>query len=44
MLNSRQWRRARRLFFDIANRIETAASPGGQAVKAALNYLKSVPD
>jgi TnpA family transposase len=39
-----QWRRARRLFFNIINRIETEASPGGQAVRDALNYLKSVAD
>ena len=39
-----QWRRARRLFFNITNRIETGASPGGQAVMAAINYLKSIQD
>lgn len=39
-----QWRRARRLFFNIATRIETGVAPGGQALKAAMDYLKSIPD
>ena len=39
-----RWRRARRLFFNIATRIETGAAPGGQAVGAAVDYLKTVPD
>jgi hypothetical protein len=39
-----QWTRARRLFFNIATRIETDAAPGGQAVKAAIAWLEAAPD
>jgi len=39
-----RWTRARRLFFNIATRIETDAAPGGQAVKAAIAWLKAAPD
>lgn len=39
-----KWRSARRLFFEIATRIETDAAPGGITVKAAINYLKAVDD
>src|SRR5271157_5715699 len=39
-----RWRRARRLFFDIVTRIETGAAPGGQGVKAAIDYLQAVDD
>jgi TnpA family transposase len=38
------WRRARRLFSQIVNRIELGATPGGEAVKTALVYLKNRPD
>lgn len=39
-----KWRSARRLFFEIATRIETDAAPGGKNVKAAISYLKGVDD
>ena len=39
-----RWTRARRLFFNIATRIEIDAAPGGQAVKAAIAWLKAAPD
>lgn len=39
-----QWRRARRLFFNIATRIKTETAPGGKSLKATLDYLQSVPD
>ena len=39
-----RWRRARRLFFNIATRIDMDAAPGGQAVKAAVSHLKATPD
>ena len=39
-----RWRRARRLFFNIALRIETGATPSGGTVKAAVDYLKTIPD
>jgi hypothetical protein len=40
----RQWRRARRLFFNIATRLETGASPGGGDLHAAIQYLKGIDD
>src|SRR3546814_4368392 len=40
----RKWRGARKLFFEITNRIETDAPPGGKNVKAAISYLKGVDD
>ena len=39
-----RWRRARRLFFNIATRLETGSAPGGEAVKQAVSYLKGIPD
>jgi hypothetical protein len=39
-----RWRRARRLFFNIATRIDMDAAPGGQPVKAAVSHLKATPD
>jgi hypothetical protein len=39
-----RWRRARRLFFNIALRIETNATPGGGTVKATVDYLKTITD
>ncbi len=39
-----RWRRARRLFFNVATRIETDATPGGRIVGSAVAYLKSAPD
>lgn len=38
------WRRARKLFFNIATRIDLAASPGGQDVAEAVNWLRTQPD
>ena len=35
-----RWRSARRLFGNVAARIETDAAPGGQAVRNAMAYLK----
>ena len=32
------------MFFEITNRIETDAAPGGKNVKAAISYLKGVDD
>src|SRR3546814_14141677 len=40
----RTWRGARKLFFEITNRIETDAAPGGKNVKAAISYLKGDDD
>src|SRR3546814_8686741 len=40
----RKWRGARKLFFEITNRIETDAAPGGKNVKAAISHLKGVDD
>lgn len=42
-LNAR-WRRARKLFFNIATRIDLATSPGGQHVAEAVNWLRNQPD
>lgn len=39
-----RWRRARRLFTHIINRIEIDATPGGTTVREALDYLVSNPD
>lgn len=36
-----RWRSARRLFANVVTRVEADASPGGQAVRAAMAYLKS---
>jgi len=41
-LNAR-WRRTRKLFFNITTRIDLAASPGGQHVAEAVNWLRSLP-
>lgn len=38
------WRRARKLFFNIATRIDLASSPGGQDVAEAVNWLRTQPD
>jgi TnpA family transposase len=38
----RRWRRARRLFFNIATRLDTGSAPGGDALHAAIGYLKGV--
>ena len=40
----KRWRRAKRLFFQIATRVQTAAAPNGEPVREAVDYLKSVPD
>ena len=42
-LNAR-WRRARKLFFNIATRIDLAASPGRQEVSEAMNWLREQQD
>ena len=34
-----RWRRARKLFFNIVNRIDLAASPGGREVTEAMTWL-----
>lgn len=34
-----RWRRARKLFFNIANRIDLAASPGGHQIAEAVTWL-----
>ena len=39
-----RWRRARRLFFNIATRIETGAAPGGASLAEAVGYLKKITD
>jgi TnpA family transposase len=39
-----RWRRARRLFFNIATRLQTDAAPGGTAVQGAMRYLASIAD
>jgi hypothetical protein len=39
-----RWRRARRLFFNIATRLEMAAAPGGKAVQEAIRYLAKIAD
>jgi hypothetical protein len=39
-----RWRRARRLFFNIATRLEMDAAPGGKAVQEAIHYLAKVAD
>lgn len=39
-----RWRRARKLFFNIATRIDLAASPGGREVAEAVNWLRDQPD
>ncbi len=41
---SLRWRRVRKLFFNIATRIDLAASPGGQHVADAVNWLRGQPD
>src|SRR3546814_17464436 len=38
----RKWRGARKLLFEITNRIENDASQGGKNVKAASRYLTGV--
>jgi hypothetical protein len=39
-----RWRRARRLFFNIATRLEMDAAPGGKAVQEAIRYLARTAD
>ena len=39
-----RWRRARRLFFNIATRLQMEAGPGGKAVGEAMAYLAGVAD
>ena len=39
-----RWRRARRLFFSIATRLEMEAAPGGKAVQEAIHYLAKIAD
>jgi hypothetical protein len=39
-----RWRRARRLFFNIATRLEMDAAPGGRAVQEAIRYLAKIDD
>ena len=39
-----RWRRARRLFFNIATRLQMDAGPGGKAVQEAMGYLAGVAD
>ncbi len=39
-----RWRRARRLFFNIATRLQMEAGPGGKAVQEAMDYLAGVAD
>jgi hypothetical protein len=40
----KRWRRARRLFFNIATRLEMDAAPGGKAVQDAIRYLAKIAD
>jgi TnpA family transposase len=42
-LNAR-WRRARKLFFNIATRIDLAPSPGGREVAKAMDWLRTQRD
>lgn len=39
-----RWRRARRLFFNIATRLEMDAAPGGKPVQEAIRYLAAIAD
>ena len=39
-----RWRRARRLFFNIATRLEMDAAPGGRAAQEAIRYLAKIAD
>ena len=39
-----RWRRARRLFFNIATRLQMQAGPGGKAVAEAMAYLAGIAD
>jgi TnpA family transposase len=39
-----RWRRARRLFFNIATRLAMDAAPGGKAVQEAIRYLAQIAD
>jgi len=39
-----RWRRARRLFFNIATRLQMDAAPGGKAVQDAMRYLATIAD
>jgi TnpA family transposase len=39
-----RWHRARKLFFNIATRIELSNSPGGRDVAEAMAWLRSQPD
>jgi hypothetical protein len=39
-----RWRRARRLFFNIATRLEMDAAPGGKPVQEAIGYLATIAD
>jgi hypothetical protein len=40
----KRWRRAKRLLFQIATRVQTAAAPNGEPVREAVEYLKGVPN
>jgi TnpA family transposase len=37
----KRWRSARRLFLNVVSRIEIGASPNGDAIRSAIDYLKS---
>ncbi len=39
-----RWRRARRLFFNVATRMQMDAGPGGKAVQEAMGYLAGIAD
>ena len=39
-----RWRRARRLFFNIATRLDMDAAPGGKPVQEAIRYLATIAD
>jgi hypothetical protein len=39
-----RWRRARRLFFNIATRLAVDAAPSGKAVQEAIRYLAKIAD
>lgn len=39
----KRWRSARRIFINVASRIETGASPNGDALREAIAYLKDKP-
>jgi len=39
-----RWRRARRLFFNIATRLQMDTAPGGKAVQESVRYLANIAD